>query len=161
MAYTPASRSIGRAFTLVEILIVVVILGILAAVVVPSFANATEPARQSTFVTNMKSFADAVMLHEVRNGSFPADGSSGFLPPDLDEFINPDEWERITPIGGVWDTEDVGSDYGIGIHFDGSGETRDVAYMAEIDELFDDGDLGTGLFQNTEADRYYLILQGN
>ena len=161
MARTPVSRLSSKAFTLVEILIVVVILGILAAVVVPSFANATEPARQSTFVTNMKSFAEAVLLHRVRNDSFPADGASGFLPPDLDELINPDEWEGGTPIGGVWDTEDVGDDYGIGIHFDGTGETRDVAYMTEIDELFDDGDLGTGLFQNTEANRYYLILQGN
>jgi len=161
MTRTQARRSIDKAFTLVEILIVVVILGVLAAVVVPSFANATEPARQSTFVTNMKSFADAVQIHRARNGSYPDDGVSGELPPDLEELINPDEWEGVTPIGGVWDTEDVAGDYGIGIHFDGTGETRDIAYMTEIDELFDDGDLSTGIFQNTQADRYYLLLAGN
>ena len=161
MTRTPVRRIVRNAFTLVEILIVVVILGIIGAVVVPSFANATEPARQSTFVTNMKSYADAVQIHRARNGSYPEDGASGFLPPDLDELISPDEWEGVTPIGGVWDTEDVGDDYGIGIHFDGTGETRDNTYMTEIDELFDDGDLSTGIFQNTESNRYYLILAGN
>ena len=54
-----------RAFTLVEILIVVVILGILAATVVPSFANATEPTRQTTFITNMKDFAEAAQEHSI------------------------------------------------------------------------------------------------
>ncbi len=41
----PASST--RAFTLVEILIVVVILGILAMVVVPGFVNAQQPAREN------------------------------------------------------------------------------------------------------------------
>jgi len=37
-----------KAFTLVEILIVVVILGILAAIVVPQFASATSDAQKAT-----------------------------------------------------------------------------------------------------------------
>src|SRR5205823_2705024 len=36
----------GRAFTLIEILIVVVILGIIAAIVVPQFSNASHVARE-------------------------------------------------------------------------------------------------------------------
>jgi len=43
----------ARAFTLVEILIVVVLLGVLAAIVIPSLAGATTSARQSTLAMNL------------------------------------------------------------------------------------------------------------
>ncbi|RNC82575.1 MAG: type II secretion system protein [Phycisphaera sp.] len=161
MARNAATRSLRSAFTLVEILIVVVILGILAAVVIPSFANATEPTRQAAFVTNMQDFAEAAQLHRIRNGEFPPDSNSGELPDGFEELIDPRDWIGTTPIGGVWDTEDVGDDYGVGIHFDGTGETRDEEYMTQIDEIFDDGDLAAGLFQSAGEGRYYLILIRN
>jgi len=153
-----ARRNTIRAFTLVEILIVVVILGILAATVVPSFANATEPTRQTTFITNMKDFADAVQIYKVRNNEFPADTTTGELPDGFEELIDPRDWLGRTPIGGQWDTEETDVGYGIGVHFDGTGETRDEEYMTEIDEIFDDGDLESGVFQMTGDNRYYLIL---
>jgi len=161
MLRTRPSTIIGRAFTLVEVLIVVVILGILAAVVVPSFANATEPSRQAAFITSMKSFVDAVQLYQARNGDFPPDGNSGTIPAGLESYIAPDDWDNITPIGGSWDTEDTPVGYGVGVHFNGRGETRDDAYMLEVDEMFDDGNLATGSFQTTGADRYYIIVAPN
>jgi general secretion pathway protein G len=53
-----SSPSKPRGFTLVEILIVVIILGILAAIVIPQFANASSDAR----LTNLKT-----TLNNVRN----------------------------------------------------------------------------------------------
>ena len=44
----------AKAFTLVEILIVVVLLGVLAAIVIPAFANSGSLARESTLSTNLK-----------------------------------------------------------------------------------------------------------
>ncbi|MBX3362554.1 MAG: prepilin-type N-terminal cleavage/methylation domain-containing protein [Phycisphaeraceae bacterium] len=44
-------RTVKRGFTLVEILIVVVILGILAAIVVPQFTNAANEARGGNTAT--------------------------------------------------------------------------------------------------------------
>ncbi|OHB66400.1 MAG: hypothetical protein A2Y76_02410 [Planctomycetes bacterium RBG_13_60_9] len=43
----------ARAFTLVEILIVVVLLGVLAAIVIPTIANSSQSARETTLSMNL------------------------------------------------------------------------------------------------------------
>lgn len=63
----------SKAFTLVEILIVVVILGILAAIVVPQFTRASEDAQTGNVVTQLQTIRSQVELFRVRNnGQFPA-----------------------------------------------------------------------------------------
>ena len=64
----PARRS---AFTLVELLLVLVILGILAAIVVPKFAGRTEQARLTAAQTQISSFGTALDAFEVDNGYYP------------------------------------------------------------------------------------------
>jgi general secretion pathway protein G len=150
-----------RAFTLVELLIVVVILGILAAIVVPSFANAVEPSRHSAFATNMRAFAQGLQFYRAAENEWPEDGTSGTLPEGLIGLVDQESYERITPIGGVWDTEPTPLGYGIGVHFNGDGETRDSVYMTLIDDLVDDGDLTTGGFQEFGGGRFYMLMRGN
>ncbi|MEO1583245.1 MAG: prepilin-type N-terminal cleavage/methylation domain-containing protein [Planctomycetota bacterium] len=152
-----------RAFTLVEILIVVVILGILAAVVVPSFANAVEPSRHSAFATSMRAFAQAMQFYRAENGAWPEDGTSGEAPAGTEDLLDIDAFESITPIGGVWDTESdpAGLGYGVGVVFNGEGESRDSEYMLLIDELIDDGDLTSGGFMEFPGDRFYMVLVGD
>lgn len=61
-----------RAFTLVEILIVVVILGILSAIVIPQFANATAEASANATFDQLTKVRRALAVYFVRNGnSFP------------------------------------------------------------------------------------------
>ena len=63
------NRPIRRAFTLVEILIVVVILGILASIVVPQFANAAEQAESEASVDQLSKLRNALAVYYVRNGN--------------------------------------------------------------------------------------------
>ena len=156
-----ARRAAQRGFTLVEILIVVVILGVLAAMVVPSVASAVEGSREQAFVSSVRSMYDGAVLYMSRTGLYLEDSSSGTIPTGLGEFIDISDYEGGTPIGGVWDFEynSMGITSGFGVHFDGTGETRDDAYMTEIDALFDDGDLTTGAFQQIASDRYYYIIE--
>jgi general secretion pathway protein G len=65
-----------RGFTLVELLLVLVILGILAAIVVPKFGGRTEQARQTAAVTQISTFGTALNAFEVDTGSYPR-GSDG------------------------------------------------------------------------------------
>lgn len=150
-----------RGFTLVEILIVVVILGILAAIVVPQFAGASEETRRGAFVSDIRVFADAAEYFAVREGRYVPDGSSGECPAGFEQYVDQSEFEGGTPIGGVWDTEynDSGVTSAIGVHFDDPSEAKDDAYMTLVDAIFDDGDLATGYFQKLGNDRFYAILE--
>lgn len=67
----PVTRK-GRAFTLVEILIVVVILGILAAMVVPQFASASESARSSNMTGSLQVIRSQLELFESHHNRYPS-----------------------------------------------------------------------------------------
>ncbi len=61
------------AFTLVELLIVVIILGILAAVVIPQFTDASTDARVSALATNLQTIRGQIDLYKLQhNGAPPA-----------------------------------------------------------------------------------------
>ena len=61
-----------NAFTLVEILIVVVVLGIIAAVVVPQFSYATDEARAGAIRTQLRHLQNQIELDAARNkGAYP------------------------------------------------------------------------------------------
>lgn len=56
-----------RAFTLVEILIVVVILGILAAIVVPQFAASSDDAKEASLVSMVKVLRKQIALYKLEH----------------------------------------------------------------------------------------------
>lgn len=61
----------ARGFTLVELLLVLVILGTLAAIVVPKFAGRTEQARITAAQTQIANFGVVLDAFEVDNGYYP------------------------------------------------------------------------------------------
>lgn len=61
-----------KAFTLVEVLIVVIVLGILAAIVVPQFSTASDDANLSALTTNLQTIRAQIELYKIQhNGSYP------------------------------------------------------------------------------------------
>ncbi len=67
-----------KGFTLVEILIVVIILGILAAIVIPQFTEASSEARVSNLMTNLQTIRSQLLLYKTQHlENYPTDDSSG------------------------------------------------------------------------------------
>jgi len=58
----------NQAFTLVEILIVVVILGILAAIIIPRFANASKDARRAALASQLNAVRAQIQLYTIEHG---------------------------------------------------------------------------------------------
>jgi len=59
-------------FTLIELLIVVIIVGILAAVIVPQFASSTDDASNSASTANLATLRGAVDLYFQQHGEYPS-----------------------------------------------------------------------------------------
>ena len=75
----------AKAFTLVEILIVVVLLGVLAAIVIPAVANSGTLAREATLATNLKllrRFALVYTSHHLEVAPGYPDGDTTAAPTD-------------------------------------------------------------------------------
>lgn len=61
----------NKAFTLVELLIVVAILGIMAAIVIPSFQGNVAQAKESASKTNLATMRTQIELYKLHHNSIP------------------------------------------------------------------------------------------
>jgi general secretion pathway protein G len=64
-AMTNRQRNSG--FTLVEILIVVIILGILASIVIPQFANATDGTRRANVGDTIRTLNNQILMYRLQH----------------------------------------------------------------------------------------------
>ncbi len=97
-------------FTLVEILIVVVILGILAAIVIPQFTGASTEAKESALVSDLQSIRSQIELYKIQhNDTLPGeiiDAATGNITAATDvSFVTAlasktDQYGNVDPGGG-------------------------------------------------------------
>jgi general secretion pathway protein G len=92
------SRQKFQAFTLVEILIVVVIMAVLAAVVVPQFSGTTDDAKRSTAEFNLGSVRSIVQTfrahHDGIRPAFPSGATT------LEALIKETDSSGVVKVGG-------------------------------------------------------------
>ena len=91
-------------------------------------------------------------MYAVEHNTYPADVNRGVVPGEMAQYFGPTfDFTARTPIGGNWDWDYQQFGFTAGVSVVGSGVSD--ARMQEVDARIDDGDLKTGGFQNTAADR--------
>src|SRR5580704_3307891 len=65
---------IRRAFTLVELLVVITIIGILVALLLPAVNSARESGRRAQCANNLKQLSAACLQHDEGQGYYPGGG---------------------------------------------------------------------------------------
>ncbi len=143
-----------HAFSLIEILVVVIVIGILAAIVVPNSIRAGDMARVTATGEDLKAIVRAVEAYRNDSGRWPRDVSRAVMPPELAEFFTKaDPFQKTVPIGGVYDYDGPSSSRGprISIRAGTGNPIADDATITELDELIDDGDPGAGRLRKEGA----------
>jgi general secretion pathway protein G len=91
------SQNKRKGFTLIELLIVVVIIGILAAIAMPNFVSMLDRAKESDLAENMHTFQLAIEDYAVQNtGRYPLAANAATVQANLPSGT----WPR-NPFTGV------------------------------------------------------------
>jgi prepilin-type N-terminal cleavage/methylation domain-containing protein len=144
-------------FTLVEVMIVVVIIGILAALALPQYARSQRKARIGRTAGELRNISTAFVTYYAANGRYPPDSHLA-LPPGMDEFLAPAIWADGTPIGGNynWEGPDGYPYAGISIFPADAVPNEDLLVL---DALLDNGDLASGRFRLGTSGRPTYIIE--
>ena len=70
------SSRLARGFTLIEVMVVIVILGVLAALVVPKVMSRPDEARVVAAKQDISAIMQALKLYKLDNRRYPSSGSS-------------------------------------------------------------------------------------
>lgn len=96
-------RRSSAGFTLIEILLVVVIIGVLAALGVPKLTGHMERARVNAAKSDISAISSAISMYELDNGKFPKNlqdlikdpgGTMNWMGPYMEHGLPDDPWGK-------------------------------------------------------------------
>ncbi len=123
-------RNMKKGFTLMELMIVVAVLAILAAILIPNFRGITADAKNSTAKADLRNLKMAVILYQNQFNVLPDDSSSAKFEESLQNY-SPRVVDRVpvdpwSPSGAKYqyDVAPDGTTFGIwSVGQDGTSET--------------------------------------
>ena len=82
------ARRVRRGFTLIELVVVVLVMGILAAVAAPKMFDTASTAKTNSTRQSLVVVRDAIELYKAQNGTYPGQTGTGTaLATDLKPFL--------------------------------------------------------------------------
>lgn len=139
-----------RGFTLLEIMVVVILIGVLLAMAIPGFTAVRERSRVSAFLNDFRAVKEAINRYNLEEGTYPTGPTGEFA-----EYIHPDIFTNNTVIGGNWEVDDTAYTFAIGV--DQYQVDDDV--IQQIDAAVDDGNLATGNMILAGAQRFLFVIE--
>lgn len=74
-------------FTLVELLIVILLIGIVARIAIPAYQRVVLRARAAEALSNMQSVRIAAYAYNADTNEWPPDNAPGIRPPELEPYL--------------------------------------------------------------------------
>ncbi len=129
--YTRYRNTARKGFTLIEILIVVVILGILAAIVIPQFTDASTQASEASVRSQLQTIRGQLELYKVQNAdTYPLLVANGWTDLVTNDYLQANPRNPLMPAGSqdtvsapagtgawYWDGDDLTANDGAGATF--------------------------------------------
>lgn len=143
---------LGAAFTLVEIMVVVVVIGILAAIGIPALTRVIERSQASRIANDFRQFHAAYQRYGMENGQWPGATAGGIIPTGMAGFL-PESYTQPSPVGGSYWWS--GPSQNIVLR----GSQASAALMQRVDAILDDGNLTTGEFGMTVGVGYHYLVR--
>lgn len=143
-------------FTLVEIMVVVVIIGLLAVLALPAFSKSRQSSQNNRFISDLRVFAQAFESFSMQNGTWPPNAGSGVIPTGMAGDFRNASWLDGNSVGGRWNWDF--NNFGVVAGIAATNVTAPDLQMQMIDRRIDDGDLTTGLFRKVGM-RFIYILE--
>ena len=149
-------QRVRAGFTLTELMIVVAVIGLLAAIAIPSYVRARERSLNVRFAADLQAAKAAFIEYSADNGKYPPDTMPGVVPDRMADYLRRIAWTQPTTIGGQWDWDNslFGFKAGVSVY----SPTASIDRMLRIDQMIDDGNLATGDFQS-RANGYIGIIE--
>ena len=152
-------------FTLIELIVVFAMIGILAAIVVTSFADAHTEATIAATGEDILAISKALEHHNTNYGYWPAETTVGSLPPEIKaQFKGEDPFAKACPIGSVYDYDhQVAGDgrriISISIKSSLNMPAPTIVDALELDAYLDDGVLNSGRFRSVLHGYSYRVSE--
>lgn len=130
----------NKAFTLIELIIVVGIIGILVGIASPRFTGYTEKARIAKHANNASVLENSVEIFNIENGRYPRLSEVAYTADEVESFS-----ENVRDLSGKEVT------------LDADGKYYDLDYLAIDDSIsIPDDEKASYILQNPKGKVYYL-----
>lgn len=138
----------------------IVILAVLAGVAIPRYYDLSTRASVARTAASWKVLTRAVNQYMIDNKDQPAPNvNDAIMPPELNAYLNNQDFSRAPPIGGMWDYDEWGAFGGGGagliVSVSITQSPAPQSVFQQIDAIVDDGNINTGqVFWLTSYPRY-------